>query len=188
MKPWGMSFAQRLSAGDPSSYEELLDGCSEDILRLANLILRDADEARDVLQESVLRLIRQAREGRLRSVNGSIPGFLIVTARNQCIDRIKKRMRLKPIEDEEESRDCRFADWRTPSVVAFESQFEEAFGRALDRLNPIQRAILVLRELNGESPADIAQSLGLSVENVRMHLCRARKKMREILEPFVEEP
>jgi len=187
MKPWGTSFAQRLSAGDPSSIEELLDGCANDILRLSYLILRDEDEARDVLQESLLRFIHKARNGQLQTDRGSISGYLIAIARNQCIDRIRKRDRFELIDDMNNNPDGCFADWRTPLDTASENRFEEVFDRALDQLSPMQRTVLVLRELQDENPGDIARMLGLSIENVRMILCRARKKMREILEPFVEE-
>jgi DNA-directed RNA polymerase specialized sigma24 family protein len=59
MKVWGASFIQRMLDGDPSCFEEIFDECAENILRLAYLILRDSDEAKDILQESMLRLIRE---------------------------------------------------------------------------------------------------------------------------------
>lgn len=63
----------------------------------------------------------------------------------------------------------------------------EAFGKALNSLEPRDRAILVLRELDGRSYVDIAEILSLPEGTVRSRLSRAREKLRGLLRGFLEE-
>jgi len=57
----------------------------------------------------------------------------------------------------------------------------------LPQLTELQRAAFVLHYLDGVSVGEIAERLGLSENNVRNHLWRARQRMRVILARFVEE-
>ena len=85
------------------------------------------------------------------------------------------------------STDTKLFETRTPDRVAEESQFESAFYQAVSTLSDRERVILVLHDVNGESSRDIADSLGLTVNCVKVHLHNARKKMRVRLAAFVEE-
>lgn len=63
----------------------------------------------------------------------------------------------------------------------------EAFEKAMNSLEPQDRAIVVLRELDGRSYTDIAGILSIPEGTVRSRLSRARKKLRELLGGFLEE-
>lgn len=63
----------------------------------------------------------------------------------------------------------------------------EAFEKAMDSLEPQDRAILVLRELDGRSYSDIAEILSVPEGTVRSRLSRAREKMRDLLRGLLEE-
>ena len=109
----------------------------------------------------------------------------MTTARNLCIDRLKKRIHFHAIEEEPEISDTRFVDTLSPDLAMEETRLRSAFEKALAHLNDAQRAILILHELNGESQQNIANRLNLSVNAVRTQLCRARRKMRILLTPYV---
>jgi len=63
----------------------------------------------------------------------------------------------------------------------------EAFEKAMNSLEPQDRAILVLRELDGRSYSDIAEILSVPEGTVRSRLSRAREKMRGLLRGLLEE-
>ncbi len=63
----------------------------------------------------------------------------------------------------------------------------EAFEKVLNSLEAQDRAIVVLRELDGRSYTDIAGILSIPEGTVRSRLSRARKKLRELLGGFLEE-
>ena len=56
---------------------------------------------------------------------------------------------------------------------------------ALDRLRPRRRAIVVMHELEGMTPAAIASLLGVTVMTVRWHLSMGRRDLREVLAPHL---
>jgi|GEM_PF-6000769 RNA polymerase sigma-70 factor (ECF subfamily) len=83
---------QRLRSGDSSCFDDILALYAEDILRLCVLLLKNEEDAKDILQETLLRLIRAVRGGKLSQSNGHLKGYLITIARNLCIDKLRKKM------------------------------------------------------------------------------------------------
>ena len=77
---------------------------------------------------------------------------------------------------------------RAPDALAMESQLHDLFEAGLGQLPDMQRTVLILRDIHEESFADIARDLGISVNCVKAHLSYARKTMRRILEPFLDNP
>jgi RNA polymerase sigma-70 factor, ECF subfamily len=176
----------RMMAGDPSSFRDAIAWYADDVLRLSFFLLRDRCEAEDVLQETMLRLTRQAKRGELRAQNGSLKGFLLRCARNLCIDRLRKTNRLRFVDDEE-SGISELADVRdTPDRVMEQTRLQNAFEEALEQLSDAHRVSFVLFELHGESYKEIAETLGVSIEAVKKNLFRARRKLRLLLAPYRE--
>lgn len=63
----------------------------------------------------------------------------------------------------------------------------EVFEKAINSLEPRDRAILILRELDGRSYSDIAEIFSIPAGTVRSRLSRAREKMRGFLRGLLEE-
>ncbi len=177
---------RRMLQGDRTSFDDIVSWYSADILRLCYALLWDRDEAEDVLQEAMLRLVRMVKERRFRGSNGSVKGFLMTAARNCCIDRLRRKREFCSIEEDEPFTHTQLRETFTPDIAADESRFQCAFEEALSHLTDAQRTVLVLYELNGESQQAIAKSLNVSVDCVKTHLCRARRKLRVLLEPYRE--
>ncbi|RJP33859.1 MAG: RNA polymerase sigma factor [Candidatus Omnitrophota bacterium] len=178
---------QRMLNGDPASFHDIIAWYADDVLRLCFLLLRDEEEARDIFQESLLKLAQMVKQGRFRTANGSIKGFLLTTARNLSLNRLRKHLRYEPIPEEDDVHSPELVNSYSPLQATNDARFESRFDAALAQLTDLQRTVIVLHELNGESTENIADTLDLTVENVRMHLCRARKHMRRILAPFAGE-
>lgn len=178
---------ERLQQGESASFDDVVAWYSGDVLRLCYLMLWNREEALDTLQDTLLRFIQRVKNGQFAGRNGSVKGFLLICARNLCIDRLRKRKRflLSLDETSEDYEDHQTIP--TPGRVAEESQFQDAFEQALSHLNDSQRAILVLFDIQGDSYAEIAQNLNISIVKVKSDLHRARRKLRQLLEPFGEE-
>lgn len=74
-----------------------------------------------------------------------------------------------------------------PELAAEQAAGREAFENALAALEPEDRAILTLREVDGRGYADIAAALSVPVGTVRSRLSRAREKLRALLRGGLEE-
>lgn len=177
---------ERMLRGDRQSFEEIVTRYAEDVLRLAYVLLWDRDEAQDILQESLLRLVRVVRDGKFSRQNGSIKGFLITTARNLCIDRLRAKPNMLSFVEDESIEIQTIVLPESPDTATDRLRFETAFQEALGLLTPSQRTVLVLYEVNGETYQSIAEVLNVSLDKVRVDLHRARRKMRLMLAAFEE--
>jgi RNA polymerase sigma-70 factor (ECF subfamily) len=141
---------------------------------------RDAEVAEDLLQETFLRLIREARAGRMP---GEVRPWLYRTAANAAIDRGRRGavlMRLLPrlLSRDEPTR---------PEAEALRAERDSELHAALARLAPDRRAALLLAA-RGFSGAEVAGLLGRTDGATRTLLCRARLELRGLLEATEVRP
>lgn len=177
---------QRMMEGDSSCFDDIIAWYAQDVLRLCVMLLGDRDEAKDILQEILLRLLRTAKTGKLRLHNGSIKGFLLTVARNLCVDKLKKRKNFYSLNDEQISERFFISPESTPNEALDEIRFQNIFHRQLAQLSDIQRTIFVLRKLKGDSFKEIAATLCISVDSAKKHFYRALGILRILLKPYVE--
>lgn len=174
---------------DRRALETLLERHEPAIWRFGMKMCRDPEDAKDVLQETMLAAARTARDFR----GGSrVSTWLFAIARSFCI---KKRRRSKFAPDEpvsleersEHAADVPATD-AAPDEVAASRELGVAIDRALGELEPSQREVLLLRDVEGLSAPEVAEVLGLNVEAVKSRLHRARVALREHLSPWVAAP
>jgi RNA polymerase sigma-70 factor (ECF subfamily) len=138
-----------------------------------------------VAQESLISMARSLKEFRGDS---AVSSWLYTIARRFCI---KKRRRSKFAPVREESLDApehtaanRLVDsGPNPEQAATNQELAAALNRAIDALDPPQREVLVLRDIEGLSAPEVARVLGTSVDAVKSRLHRARLAVRQQLAP-----
>ena len=152
---------------------DLFDAQQERLHRLARRMAGDAEEARDLVQETFLRAAR-----RLRSLPAGEAGreaWLVRTLVNLCRDRSRRlRVRERAVEEPAPSA-SRFPDPESAAVA------RAMVTSALAELPPRRRAVVVLHELEGRPVAEIAGLLGVAQVTVRWHLGAGRQELRRIL-------
>ena len=166
-----------VGAGNPAMTTErigdLFDAYHARLYGLARRLSSDAEEAKDLVQETFLRAAR--RPGSFPSDNNRAEGWLVRVLVNLCRDRYR-----------------RLAVRRRPDVVHHLKQDQPAspesqavartsIQAALAQLKPMRRAVIVLRELEGLPVAEVAQLLGMNPGTVRWHHSSGRKELAEIL-------
>jgi RNA polymerase sigma-70 factor (ECF subfamily) len=150
----------------------------------------NVDDAADVAQESLISMARSVRSFRGES---SVSSWLYTIARRFCI---KKRRRSKFAPALEDSLDApatgvarQLADPSpNPEQTASNRELATALTHAIDALEPSQREVLVLRDVEGLAASEVARVLGLSVDAVKSRLHRARIAVREALAPAFGPP
>ena len=177
-------------AGDAAALEELLVRYQPHLYRFGLRMCGNVEDAGDIVQESLISMARSVRDFRGDS---SISSWLYTIARRFCI---KKRRRSKFAPAREESLDApgseagqRVADPApTPEQTAADRELATVLTHAIDALDPPQREVLVLRDVEGLSAPDVAKVLGISVDAVKSRLHRARVAVREALAPMLRSP
>lgn len=166
-------------AGAPAAIETLLDRYQQRVFRFGLQMCGDAEDAKDVLQETLL-----AAAGGLADFRGasSVPTWLYAIARSFCI---KKRRRSKFAPSAEISLDD--AAVRLPSPqpgpeeIASGAEVKRALAGALAALDPASREVLVLRDIEGLTATEVAEVTGSSVAAVKSRLHRTRASLRATL-------
>jgi RNA polymerase sigma-70 factor (ECF subfamily) len=174
--------------GDRASLERLLERHERRVYRFGLKMCRDPEAAKDVLQETLIAAARTVKDFRGAS---SPSTWLYAIARSFCI---KQRRRSKFAPEHEESLDAEgtgrevrgIADpGRAPDEALSGKQVEGALERAIASLEPMYREVLLLRDVEGLSAAEVAEAVGASVEAVKSRLHRARLAVREQVAPFL---
>jgi RNA polymerase sigma-70 factor (ECF subfamily) len=176
--------------GDRAALEELLSRHQRRVYRFGLKMCRDEEDAKDVLQDTLLAVARGVKDFRGAS---SVSTWLYTIARSFCI---KKRRRSKFAPEQEESIDAgegaavlSIADpGRSPDESLAGKQIEVALEQAIGELAPMYREVLVLRDVEGLAASEVAEVLGISVEAVKSRLHRARVAVRERVAPLLGVP
>ena len=159
------------AGGGEERLEQLYDRFSARLFRFALRVSRDDGEARDYVHDAYLRAARDI--GRVPQADSEAMAWLIRVVVNLARDRYRRtlvRDAFARLAMRRETHDPR------PALDA-----GEAVRRAIASLSPRQRAVVVLRHLDGQPVAEIAATLDLSPATVRWHLADARKRLAVLL-------
>lgn len=183
-------------AGDSSAMEELVRSYQSRVYSFAMRMCRNVEDAKDILQETFLGMLRSIREFRGES---KFTTWLYRIASNACL---KKRRRgvFEPAPEQELSLDELMPrsgpDGRKPEIPDWSEDAERALLRgelteqmeaAIDRLPRDYKIVLVLRDVEGFSAEETAQMLNLSVPAVKSRLHRARVFVRQELARYFQD-
>ncbi|MGE0789543.1 MAG: sigma-70 family RNA polymerase sigma factor [Sandaracinaceae bacterium] len=174
---------ERVRAGDASAIDALLARHQETIYRFGLRMCRDREDARDVLQETLLTMARSAEGFRGAS---SFTTWLYTVARSFCIKKRRRRAgapaRVHSLESDVPGEVMALPDPARDPHAALEAKRDtDALAEAIAQLDPVQREVLVLRDVEGLSAAEVAEVLGVGVAAVKSRLHRARVALREQL-------
>lgn len=167
--------AHRAAAGDERAWRAIYDITCQPLFNFLCWQLNDREAARDALQETYLAAYRQL--GGYRG-EGSLLGWLRTIALRKGLDgkrALWRRLRLRE----------RLAGEPAAPVLPREEIVLDAgraaLWRAIGELSPQQRAALLLHEMEELPLAEVAATLGCAEATTRVHLHRARERMKRLL-------
>jgi len=169
--------------GDRAAFRELVERSQGRAFGLALRVLRDEEQARDVVQDAFLKAYASLDRFEGRS---SFNTWLHRIVMNLCLDRKRRERASRRVDwSEEVERDVP-ADSESPSEpdpgVALErSELRTQLSRAIAQLPEDARRTLELREIDGLSYQEIAASLGVPKGTVMSRLHYARRRVRQAL-------
>ena len=173
-------------AGDPEALATLLRSYQGRIYSICYRMLRDGEEASDLTQDSIVKVIQglPSYDGRAK-----LSTWIIRVTMNCCLSylrrkRVRRHASLDAISDEDNvpRLDRLAAGEPTPVDRVEHAEAMEALLAALGDLDPPARAALVLRDLQGLEYRQMAEVLDLPQGTVKSRIFRARVALREALE------
>ena len=153
------------------------------IYRYIQRLVRDRGLADDLTQETFLRAHQHLRE--LKNT-GALEAWLYRIATNVSYDRLRQRERAGPAlpllsPDEGGTAPVPEDGALLPDQLLEQKEMGDCVMRFLTELPPGHRGVLLLHDLQGYTDPEIAQMLGLSLQNVKIRLHRARVRLRGAL-------
>jgi RNA polymerase sigma-70 factor (ECF subfamily) len=170
----------RVLAGDTRLFEVLMRRHNQRVYRAARAILRDENEAEDVMQEAYVNAYTHQAQFDGRAWFAT---WLTKIAVYEALARVRRRGRYEPLD--ETSLEAGMATTTTPSLdperLAFGRELGALIESAVDGLGDGYREVFVLRQLEGLSTAETAEVLGLSEDAVKTRFSRARSALQQDL-------
>lgn len=179
MKPEESELISRCQQGDQEALKEIFNLYHQKVYRIAYGVVRQREDALDIVQEVFIKLYRSIKNFKGKS---SFYTYLYRMTLNQAIDysrKAKKSLFSRPTwEKESEPVD---EEIQRPDSQAAQKQFEERVQKAMETLSEDQRAALILREIEGLSYHEIAEVMECSLGTVMSRIHYGRKRLRELL-------
>jgi RNA polymerase sigma-70 factor (ECF subfamily) len=170
----------RVVAGDISLFEILMRRYNQRLFRVARGILAEDAEAEDVMQEAYLRAFRELATFR---GDARFATWLTRIACHEALARARNRRRLVPISGDDGGEPPGPAsEIPSPERDLENRELQAVLCAAVEVLPDPLRTVFCLREVEALSTEQTADVLGLTVENVRVRLHRAKLSLRQTLD------
>ena len=171
---------QQVLDGNTAMFELLMRRYNERVYRAARSIVRDEQEAEDVMQQAYVNAFTH-----LRQFNGSarFSTWLTKIAINEALGRVRRRGRHEAFDDDLSNVEPFMSSNAAPSPErqAFAGELRGLLEWAIDALPDGMREVFVLREVEGLSTSEVAECLGVSDDVVKTRLSRGRAALRRDL-------
>ena len=148
---------------------------SDKLLRFASQMIKDEEQARDVIQDVFLKLWQKKES--LEEIE-NMEAFAMRMTRNRCLD-LYRTKRLIPTEDDK----LQFSREESKNLQQEIELSETAFiiKKLISQLPDLQRTIMHLRDIEQYEYEEIAKITDQNINTIRVNLSRARKKVRDEL-------
>lgn len=174
------SLVASVLAGETALFELLMRRHNERVYRAARAIVRDEQEAEDVMQQAYVNAFTHLRQF---AGTAQFSTWLTRIAVHEALARVRRRGRYRAFDEEHDNVEPFMP--RTSSISpeheAFTGELRRMLEWAIDSLPDGMREVFVLRDVEGMSTADAAACLDVSEDVVKTRLSRARAALRRRL-------
>jgi RNA polymerase sigma-70 factor (ECF subfamily) len=172
--------------GDHGAFRTVMQRCNQRLFRIARSVVRDDDEAEDVLQEAYAKAFAAVAGFRAEA---SLFTWLTQITLNEARGRLRKRRASVPLEAVEAMQESgaqiitfpRSFGAGTPESDAARAETRRLMETAIDELPDAFRVVFIMRAVEEFTVDETARQLGLLPETVKTRLFRARKQLRQAL-------
>jgi len=186
----------KAKAGELDAFEALTNRYEQRVYSLALRMLRHEQDAEDVTQQTFLSALENMEGFRGDAAFGT---WLLRIATHAALKVIRKRSGLDTVSLEGATEEADgygtiphpeyIADWRqSPEQLVPRNEIKRLLEEGLAKLDDRHRMVFLLRDVEGLSVKETAESLGLSEANTKVRLLRARLQLRELLTQALGDP
>lgn len=180
----------RVQQGDKRAYDLLVLKYQHKIIQLVNRYIKDPSEAQDVAQEAFIKAYRALANFRGDSAFYTwLYRIAINTAKNYLLSRSRRFSDYQvDVQDAEQVENApQLKGMETPEYLLMNDDIVEVIKKAIEKLPEEMRTAIMLREFEGMSYEEIAQTMECPVGTVRSRIFRAREAIDKKLIPLLDE-
>src|ERR687888_369220 len=166
---------ERVRAGETSLFEILMRRHNQRIYRVARAVVRDENDAEDVMQQAYLNSFMHLNQFQDRSQ------FSTWLTRIALHEALARRRKWRPDESPEEVMETLTSPQPDPERQAYAAELKGLLEAAVDSLPESYRLVFMLREIEGLSTSETAAGLDLGDEAVKTRLHRAKAMVRSAI-------
>jgi len=149
-------------------YNKAVDMHSDGVYRFILKNIKDTEKAKDIVQDTFVKLwINSENVNYLK-----VKSYIFTAAYHTMIDVIRKDKRMSDFENVREEKYSHSRQY---------SDLSEILNEALQRLNEVQRSVIMLRDYEGYSYEEIGEITGLSESQVKVYIFRARVLLKNYI-------
>jgi RNA polymerase sigma-70 factor (ECF subfamily) len=185
-----LALVKRVQQGDKSAFDLLVLKYQHKIIKLIMRYVRDPTEALDVAQEAFIKAFRAAPSFRGDSAFYTwMYRIAINTAKNHLVAAGRRPLDYNMDLQDPEQYDlhARLKDADTPEGLLLTEEIRQTVARAIEGLPEELRTAIMLREMEGMSYEEIAQTMECPVGTVRSRIFRAREAIDKQVQPLLGE-
>lgn len=163
---------RRVLDGEAALFELIVRRYNQRLFRATRAILRDDDAAEDAMQEAYLRAFAKLDQF---AGKAKFSTWLTKIAVYEALGRLRRAKLEEELPETMDTSD-------NPERTAYVRELQSAIEQAVDALPPLYRGVFIMREIEEMSVEETADCLGITQENVKTRLHRARALLRGRLE------
>jgi len=177
--------------GDAAAFDQLVKRYNHKLLRIAQKVTRNREDAQDAVQDAFLKAFRSLDQFREES---QFSTWLIRITLNQSLMKLRKQRAHKEVSLDEDCRTERnvlpldvLDRAPNPEQLCWASELRAILLRTVEELRPVLRTVFILCDVEGLSIAQTAQVLNLSESAVKARQWRVRLHLRDRLNKYFSE-
>lgn len=177
---------RRVQYGEVAAFEDLVNAYKQKAYYVALGFVGNHEDALDLSQDAFVKAFKAIKTFDLNSP--FFPWFYKII-KNHCLNYIKKNQRVRndSLEELEEETFAQFEDEKpTPRDQYEESETRINLWRAIDRLKPDFREIIIMKHFHNLSYKEIAEALNIPIGTVMSRLFNARQELRELMKEILD--
>jgi RNA polymerase sigma-70 factor (ECF subfamily) len=153
-----------------AEYNQCVDEYSDRLYRFLLKNVKDKEKAKDLVQETYTKLWQKVEEVSFEKAKS----YLFTTGYHTMIDQMRRESRFRDFSAEE----IRNSLHHTSRQY---SDLQEILQEALDKLPPVQKSAVMLRDYEGYSYEEIGKIVGLNESQVKVYIYRARIALKDYI-------
>ncbi len=151
-----------------AEYNKCVDQFSDGVYRFILKNMKDEDKAKDVVQETFVRLWDKVKDVNYKKAKS----YIYTTAYHCFINVVRYEKKISPMEEYHQDRETTKNGY---------SDLKEVLNNAVDKLPEIQRSVILLRDYEGYSYKEIGEITNLNESQVKVYIYRARVFLKKYL-------